>query len=112
MGRCKRAAVGSVTLGIRAVLSQAGVMPTKVKLADKLADVIELNSQTLTALGATSIDDCAATAGFHTHAKAVSTLTAGNGRLVGTFHDKWPNKEQKRFRIILESPPFHQKNRT
>jgi hypothetical protein len=25
----------------------------------------------------------------------VSTLAAGNGRLVGTFHDKWPNKERK-----------------
>jgi hypothetical protein len=74
----------------------SGRVAHKVNLADKLADDGVLNGQTFTAFGATSIDDCAATACFHTHAKAVSTLTAGNGRLVGTFHDERPNKERKK----------------
>lgn len=53
-----------------------------------------LYSQAFATFSTTSIDDSAATACFHAHAKAVSTLAAGNGRLVGTFHDEWPNKEQ------------------
>jgi hypothetical protein len=43
--------------------------------------------QAMTALGATGIDHCAATAGFHPHEKTVGTLATGDGRLIGTFHD-------------------------
>lgn len=45
-----------------------------------------LYRQAMTALGATRIDDSAAAAGLHADEKAVGTLTAGNGRLIGTFH--------------------------
>jgi hypothetical protein len=54
-----------------------------------------LDSQTLAALGAASVDDSAATTGFHADAKTVRARAAGDGWLVGTFHDVWPNKERK-----------------
>jgi hypothetical protein len=53
-----------------------------------------LDGQTLTALGTASVNHSAATTGFHTDTKAMCAFAAGNGRLVGTFHDEWPNKER------------------
>jgi len=57
-------------------------------------DARNLDGQTLATLGAASIDHGAATTGFHTDAETVCAFTTGNGRLVCTFHDEWPNKER------------------
>ena len=45
-----------------------------------------LYSQTLAAFGAARSQYGAAATGFGTHQKAMGALTAGNGRLVSTFH--------------------------
>jgi hypothetical protein len=45
-----------------------------------------LDSQTMAALGTARVNNSAATAAFHANKKAVGTLAAGNGRLIGTFH--------------------------
>lgn len=45
------------------------------------------DGQALAAPGAAGIDDLAPAHGFHAHAKAVGTLAARHGRLIGTFHD-------------------------
>jgi hypothetical protein len=45
-----------------------------------------LDSQTLTAFGAASVDDSAAATGFHANQKAVGTCAAGLGGLVSAFH--------------------------
>ena len=58
-----------------------------------------LDGQTLTTLGTASANYSAATTGFHTDKKAMRAFTAGNGRLVGTFHDEWPNKERVKVKI-------------
>ncbi|KAJ8136197.1 hypothetical protein OY671_010590, partial [Metschnikowia pulcherrima] len=42
----------------------------------------DLDSQTLAALGAASVQDGAASAGLHAHAETMGALAAGNGRLV------------------------------
>ena len=47
-----------------------------------------LDSQTLAALGAASVDDGAATAGLHANQEAVGTCAAGLGWLVCAFHDQ------------------------
>ena len=49
---------------------------------------LELDSQTLAALGAAGIDDSAATACLHAHQEAVGTGATDFGRLVSTFHIK------------------------
>jgi hypothetical protein len=53
-----------------------------------------LSCQTLAAFGATCIEHSAATAGCHTGAEAVSTLTAHDGRLVSTFHVGLANQQK------------------
>ena len=88
------------------------------------------DGQLFAALGATCIDDGAATARFHAYAKTVGALAAGNGRLEGAFHG-FPEKRaaggQMQQRVLAEqvlpiirvawasrvensvnSPPFHQ----
>ncbi len=86
VGRCMRAAAGNVARDITAKLVARREAPhTQPGVLD---------GQTLTALGTASVDYSAATTGFHTDAKAMCAFTAGNGRLVGTFHDEWPNKER------------------
>jgi len=46
----------------------------------------QLDSQTLAAFGAASVDHCAATAGFHADQKTVSAGAFDLGRLVSAFH--------------------------
>jgi hypothetical protein len=46
----------------------------------------QLDSQTLTAFGAASVDHSAATAGFHANQKTVSAGAFDLGRLVSAFH--------------------------
>jgi hypothetical protein len=48
--------------------------------------VLGLDSQALAALGATSVQHGAATAGSHTDTETVGALAADDGRLVSTFH--------------------------
>lgn len=48
----------------------------------------DLNSDPGAALGAASVDDRAATGRLHADTKTVGLFAAGNGRLVGTFHDE------------------------
>jgi hypothetical protein len=86
VGRCMRAAAGNVARDITAKLVARPVTSN--------TQPVVLDGQTLTALGTASVDYSAATTGFHTDAKAMCAFTAGNGRLVGTFHDEWPNKER------------------
>src|SRR5690606_19594464 len=50
--------------------------------------VAALDGQALAALGAAGVQHGTAATGFHAHAKAVGTLAAGNGRLVGAFHGR------------------------
>jgi hypothetical protein len=45
-----------------------------------------LNSQTLAALGTASVDDGAASTGFHASTEAVNTSAANFGRLISAFH--------------------------
>jgi len=45
-----------------------------------------LDSQALAALGATRVQDSAATAGSHADTETVGALAADDGRLVSTFH--------------------------
>lgn len=45
-----------------------------------------LDSQTLAALGATCVDDSAATAGLHANEEPVGACAADFGRLVSAFH--------------------------
>ena len=59
-----------------------------------------LDSQTLAALGAAGVQDGAASAGFHAHAKAMGALAAGDGRLVGTFH----GRSTKRTKVRRDLP--------
>lgn len=86
VGRCIRAAAGNVARDITAKLVTRPEAPN--------TQPVVLDGQTLTALGTASVDYSAATTGFHTDEKAMCAFTAGNGRLVGTFHDEWPNKER------------------
>lgn len=60
--------------------------------------------QTFATLGATRVDDGAATGGLHARAETVRTLAAHNGRLIGTFHDESPTDELKKFAIRLVDP--------
>jgi len=46
----------------------------------------ELDSEPCTTLGATRIDNCAATACLHSHQKAVGAFSFGYGRLICAFH--------------------------
>jgi hypothetical protein len=46
-----------------------------------------LNSQTLAAFGAASIDHSATTTGLHANQKAMRTGAAGFRRLISAFHD-------------------------
>jgi hypothetical protein len=48
---------------------------------------LTLDSQTLAALGATSIDDGAATTGLHADQKAMGAGATGFGGLISAFHD-------------------------
>lgn len=50
----------------------------------------ELDSQTLAALGATSVDHSTATAGFHANQEAVSAGAFDLGGLVSAFHFENP----------------------
>ena len=61
-----------------------GPISVAAKIRNKVAG---LNSQTLTAFGATSVDDGTTATRLHTDTKAVSALATGNGWLVSTFHD-------------------------
>jgi len=81
-----RAAAGNVARDITAKL----VM--KQEASNTQLDV--LDGQALTAFCAASVNHSAATTGFHSDTKAMCAFAAGNGRLVGTFHDEWPNKER------------------
>lgn len=49
----------------------------------------------MTALGATCIDDGAAATSLHADQKTMSTLAAGNGRLIGTFHFLLPFHKER-----------------
>jgi hypothetical protein len=51
-----------------------------------------LDSQTLAAFGAASIDDSAAAASLHAHEEAVGTGAANLGGLVSAFHDEGPDE--------------------
>lgn len=46
----------------------------------------QLDGETLAAFGATSVDHCTATAGFHANQKTVSAGAFDLGRLVSAFH--------------------------
>jgi hypothetical protein len=59
-----------------------------------------LDSQTLTAFGAASVDDSAAATGFHADQKAVGTCAAGLGGLVSAFHGQFSINNSKVFRAI------------
>src|SRR3546814_9576152 len=65
-------------------LYTAGALPRSVRS----------NGQALAALGATRIENGAAAARFHAHAKAVGALATGNGRLVSTFHGMIQRSEE------------------
>ena len=60
----------------------------------------DLDGQTLAALGAASVQDGAASAGFHAHAETMGALATGNGRLVGTFH----GRSTKRTKVRRDLP--------
>ena len=49
---------------------------------------------------AAGVQDGAASAGFHAHAKAMGALAAGDGRLVGTFH----GRSTKRTKVRRDLP--------
>lgn len=73
----------------------------------------DLNGDSGATLGATCIDDRAATGGFHADAKAVGLFAAGDGRLVSAFHNKLDlvknnGKCAEELSIILFYQPFGQ----
>lgn len=59
-----------------------------------------LDGQALAAFGAASVQHGTAGAGFHAQAKAMGTLAAGNGRLVGAFH----GRSTKRTKVRRDLP--------
>jgi hypothetical protein len=62
-----------------------------------------LNSQALAAFGATCVDHCTATAGFHANQKPVGASAADFGRLVGAFHDEILSNYSEKPNIINAS---------
>jgi hypothetical protein len=58
----------------------------------------------VTALGATSADHRATTTGLHPDQETMGALATNDGRLVGTLHDKNPNKDKHA--ITVKKPFF------
>ena len=79
---------GAATCGVAA---QRRFAPTRRQVrpfaGDVLQDATALYSDTRAALGAAGVNYPSATHGFHANSEAVGLFAAGNGRLVGTFHD-------------------------
>ena len=92
VGRCMRAAAGNVARDMTVTIYECA----KRDEAQLAMQSGALDGQTLTTLGTASINHSAPTTGFHTDAETVCAFTTGNGRLVCTFHDEWPNKERKK----------------
>jgi hypothetical protein len=76
--------------------SQQPLLPTKTfNGCATAAQSGSSNTQTNTALGAAGTDNGTATTGAHAHEKAMGTLAAHDGRLVGTFHDRVSLQEKR-----------------
>jgi hypothetical protein len=58
----------------------------------------------MTPFGAAGTNNSAAPAGFHANQKAMGALATNDGRLVGTLHDKNPNKDKHA--ITVKKPFF------
>jgi hypothetical protein len=61
-----------------------------------------LQTETFTAFGTTSSDDCTTTTGFHAGQETVGTGATGFGRLISTFHDGKRAKKAKKAKKAKE----------